>query len=51
LAYKSALRRTAYKRALSAGRLQAAYAAPEVVRIWCDLVAQELRLEDEDDVF
>jgi hypothetical protein len=26
-------------------------AAPEVERIWCDLVAQELRVEDDDDEF
>jgi hypothetical protein len=36
---------------LVAERLQAAGVAPEVMAVWCDLVAQELRLEDEDDEF
>ncbi|NJO82006.1 MAG: nucleotidyl transferase AbiEii/AbiGii toxin family protein [Blastochloris sp.] len=36
---------------LVAERLQKAGAVPEVLAVWRDLVAQELRLEDEDDEF
>lgn len=36
---------------LVAERLQTAQVAPDVLAVWRDLVAQELRLEDEDDEF
>jgi Nucleotidyl transferase AbiEii toxin, Type IV TA system len=36
---------------LVAERLHTAGVAPEVLAVWRDLVAQELRLEDEDDAF